>query len=174
MLENETVELTFREEKIRIIGATLWTDFALLNDFTGHSSYAASAMNDFVCIRGEIAWELRPFETVAWNNASRAFIRGELEKSFEGKTVVLTHHLPSMRSVPQRFKEDPLTPAFARACDDLLEFCADLWVHGHTHDSADYMAGRTRVICNPRGYSAWSGGANIENRSFNPGLVITL
>ena len=81
VLENETVELTFREEKIRIIGATLWTDFAILNNFAGHSSYAASAMNDFVYISGEVAWELRPFETVAWHNASRAFIRGELEKA---------------------------------------------------------------------------------------------
>ena len=60
VLENETVELTFREEKIRIIGATLWTDFAILNDFAGHSSYAASAMNDFVYISGEIAFELSP------------------------------------------------------------------------------------------------------------------
>ena len=61
VLENETVELTFREEKIRIIGA--------------HP----------MC--------------------------GELEKSFEGKTIVVTHHLPSIRSVSPRFKEDPLTPA---------------------------------------------------------------
>jgi len=174
VLENETVELTFREEKIRIIGATLWTDFAVLHDFAGHSSYAASAMNDFVYINGEAEFELSPLETVAWHNASRAFIRGELEKPFDGKTVVATHHLPSMRSVPQRFKYDPLTPAFASACDDLLDFGADLWVHGHTHDSADYMVGRTRVVCNPRGYSDWSGEANIENKSFNPGLVITL
>jgi predicted phosphodiesterase len=174
VLENETVELTFRKEKIRIIGATLWTDFALLNDFAGHSSYAASAMNDFVYIRGEVEFELSPLDTVAWHNASRAFIRGALEKPFEGKTVVVTHHLPSIRSVSPRFKEDPLTPAFASACDDLLDLGADLWVHGHTHDSADYMAGRTRVVCNPRGYSPWIGGANIENKSFNPGLVITL
>jgi predicted phosphodiesterase len=174
VLENETVELTFREEKIRIIGATLWTDFALLNDFAGHASYAASAMDDFVYIRGEVEFELSPLETVAWHNASRAFVRGELERPFDGKTIVVTHHLPSMRSVSPRFKEDPLTPAFASSCDDLLDLGADLWVHGHTHDSADYMAGKTRIICNPRGYSAWSGGANIENRRFDPGLVITV
>jgi hypothetical protein len=24
---------------------------------------------------------------------------------------------------------------------------ADLWVPGHTHDSFDYMAGLTRVVC---------------------------
>jgi hypothetical protein len=29
---------------------------------------------------------------------------------------------------------------------------ADLWVHGHVHDSFDYRVGRARVVANPRGY----------------------
>jgi len=27
-----------------------------------------------------------------------------------------------------------------------------LWIHGHTHESFDYMVGDTRIVCNPRGY----------------------
>ena len=27
-----------------------------------------------------------------------------------------------------------------------------LWVHGHTHDSADYEFMGTRIVCNPYGY----------------------
>ena len=38
-----------------------------------------------------------------------------------------------------------------------------LWIHGHTHESFDYEIGKTRVICNPRGY------APIEiNKEFKP------
>ncbi len=43
-----------------------------------------------------------------------------------------------------------------------------LWVHGHTHDSADYHLGSTHVVCNPFGYlghelnDRWSSGKNIE------------
>jgi len=29
---------------------------------------------------------------------------------------------------------------------------ADLWFHGHVHDSVDYTVGRCRVVANPRGY----------------------
>ena len=41
---------------------------------------------------------------------------------------------------------------------DLSEFildrpCIKLWVHGHMHDTFDYMIGSTRVVCNPRGYA---------------------
>ncbi len=44
----------------------------------------------------------------------------------------------------------------------------ELWVHGHTHYSFDYMVGNCRVICNPRGYS------NIDNPDFNPNLVVEI
>ena len=27
-----------------------------------------------------------------------------------------------------------------------------LWIHGHIHDTRDYMIGNTRILCNPRGY----------------------
>jgi len=177
VLENEAVELTLAGEAVRIIGSTLWTDFALFHNFAGHSSYAHSAMNDYVYIKGNVenTFGLRPMETVRWHRESRAFIEQELRKPFAGKTVVMTHHLPSMRSVAQRFKADPLTPAFASACDDLLDLGADLWIHGHTHDSADYMAGMTRVICNPRGYSDFRGvGGYTENKQFDPALVVEI
>ena len=41
---------------------------------------------------------------------------------------------------------------------DLDEFIEDhpeirLWTHGHTHHEFDYMIGKTRVVCNPRGYA---------------------
>lgn len=28
-----------------------------------------------------------------------------------------------------------------------------LWIHGHTHEKADYMIGNTRIVSNPRGYN---------------------
>jgi hypothetical protein len=38
--------------------------------------------------------------------------------------------------------------------DDILNMYKPpkLWIHGHTHDSFDYMVGETRVICHPKGY----------------------
>ena len=42
-----------------------------------------------------------------------------------------------------------------------------LWVHGHMHDSFDYRLGRTRVVCNPRGYFP-----HQLNPDFRPLLVV--
>ena len=36
--------------------------------------------------------------------------------------------------------------------DDVVEL-ADLWVHGHMHESFDYPMGKCRVVCKPRGYA---------------------
>lgn len=47
VLEDETVELVLNDQAVRIIGATLWTDFRLFGDPAGHSAYAQSAMNDY-------------------------------------------------------------------------------------------------------------------------------
>ncbi|HZA95577.1 MAG TPA: hypothetical protein VE421_05520, partial [Burkholderiaceae bacterium] len=46
---------------------------------------------------------------------------------------------------------------------------AQLWTHGHTHDSFDYTLHGTRVICNPWGYA--KAGVN-ENTCFDPDLMI--
>ena len=175
-LENETVVLDLAGEKIRVIGSTLWTDFKLFKNNAGHMAYCQLGMNDFVYIQSdaEPGHELRASETVPWHKAARAYIAGELATPFDGKTIVVTHHCPSMRSVAKLFSRDALSAAFASNCDDLLAMGAALWVHGHTHDSFDYQAGSTRVICNPRGYSDWSGHGRPENKMFDPKLLVEI
>lgn len=68
--------------------------------------------------------------------------------------VVITHHLPSKRSVHPRWEAaGKASYGFYSDRDDLIELISPkLWVHGHTHDPCDYMHGETRVVCNPLGY----------------------
>ena len=42
-------------------------------------------------------------------------------------------------------------------------------IHGHTHDSFDYVVNGVRVLCNPRGYA--KDGVN-ENALFDAGLTV--
>lgn len=85
------------------------------------------------------------------------FLQRELKtKRYDAKNeydarVVVSHFVPHRRSVAQRFKADLITPYFASDMSHIMPYC-DLWIHGHTHDSFDYMLGDTRVVCNPRGY----------------------
>lgn len=88
-----------------------------------------------------------------------------------------THHAPHPNSVHQKYKDDLLSAAFASDVSELLEG-ADLWIHGHVHDSFDYRVGRCRVVANPAGYVLNRRSirrmeeAALENAQFNPRLVV--
>ena len=73
--------------------------------------------------------------------------------AFPGPTVVVTHHAPSALSNPPQFAGSPISGAFYSNLDELIEDTKPtLWIHGHVHDSCDYVIGETRVVCNPFGY----------------------
>lgn len=83
--------------------------------------------------------------------------------------VVISHYLPSPLSTPQRFKYSAMNPFFVEDMTELIEERKPaLWIHGHTHDSADYTIGETRVICNPFGYP------KTPNKEFEDVKIISL
>lgn len=82
--------------------------------------------------------------------------------------VVVTHHLPSMRSVHPKFKGSPLNRFFVSPMDKWIEENQPaLWVHGHTHESCDYRIGNTRILCNPYGYHG-----HEVNKNFKRDLIV--
>ena len=140
---------------VRFLGATLWTDFALLGEsdkyFAVHN--AKDNMSDFYLIQdGEKAFT--PLSSIALHNESREWLDIMMaEKEGFEKTVVVTHHCTSEQSCHPRFAGSILNPAFASNLEWMMgDDRADLWIHGHTHDAYDYNVLGTRVVCNPRGY----------------------
>jgi hypothetical protein len=89
----------------------------------------------------------------------------------------VTHHGPHRNSVHPRYAGDLLNAAFVSNLTPLVEQ-ADLWIHGHVHDSFDYIVGRCRVVANPRGYARNRLYAESpeqvewENPGFDPTLVL--
>jgi predicted phosphodiesterase len=154
---------------VRFLGCPLWTDFGLFGDPPSAIAAAARGMNDFRLITHEPGVLFTPEHAREEFERAKAFLVDELAKPFNGPTVMVTHHSPSLRSVPEAFKTDILSAAYASNLDEFVAASgAALWIHGHHHDSCDYMLGGTRVVCNPRGY------AHALNRSFNPGFVVEL
>ncbi len=103
----------------------------------------------------------------------RSWLLGELVKSFDGQTVVITHHAPHQLSLAKQYAMMWASPAFV---PDLLESAfsnAQLWIHGHTHTSFDYHVAGCRVICNPHGYQHGRTG-NMEAKTFNSALVVEI
>jgi Icc-related predicted phosphoesterase len=182
LLENQSVEI----DGCRFVGATLWTDFAVSVGDDEHIppeerrqkafGLAPSQVADFYYINrsdprrpGENGF-VTVREIVGRHRVSRNFIDEELSKPFDGPSVVVTHHAPLTDSLDPHFYGEITNAAFASDLSDLIaRRRPSVWIHGHIHKARDYMADRTRVICNPRGYSLeW----NVSG--FNPGFVIDL
>ena len=67
--------------------------------------------------------------------------------------VVVTHHLPSNRSVAPMFQGSPLNCFFVCEVESAIgETAPQFWIHGHSHVPCDYRIGPTRIVCNPLGY----------------------
>jgi predicted phosphodiesterase len=164
-------------EGVRFLGTTLWTDFLLFGDSERGDMAVAQAkvmMRDFSRIRVGSPTErcFQPQDAAALFARNASWLRTKLAQPFDGATVVVTHHSPSPKSIHPRFSGSLINACFVSDAQSLLS--ADrvkLWIHGHTHDSFDYVVNGTRVLCNPRGYSKH--GAN-ENQAFDPTLVVVV
>jgi len=181
LLEDDTVTV----DGVEFVGCSLWTDYRLHERADRPVSMSAAdamagarrAMLDYALI--DVADEgspqgLRRFEptdSVALHHASRRWLAARLARPAAGRRVVVTHHLPSWHSVAPGFVAAPSNPAFASDLDALFAG-TDLWIHGHTHTSHDYLAAGCRVVCNPRGYPMRAGG--FENPRFDPLRVLAV
>lgn len=172
VIEKESIVI----DDVAFIGATLWT--SMNNHDILCMEQARLTMNDYNTIRhGPNAepWKckLKPQETVADHvNASHyIFKEVEKQKALGNKTVVISHHAPSYKSIAEEFRGETINGAYAsELSEDIMDYDPNIWVHGHTHASFDYLIKDTRVVCNPRGYHTESG--QYLNLDFNEELLI--
>ncbi|WJR66325.1 metallophosphoesterase [Neorhizobium sp. CSC1952] len=182
VLENETK--VFGD--VRVVGATLWTDFEIewgIKEEVSLPDRRKMAID--VCKRYMVDFReifrsdwhetgmpglLMARELITRHVTSRAFIEAQLAKPFHGTTVVLTHHAPSPRSLDPKFHGQETNAAFASDLTPTIRNGKpDLWVHGHIHRFIDYYEGSTRIVCNPRGYPY-----EREKNGFQAGFVINI
>ena len=137
---------------INFTGATMWFARTIAAQTNKHY------LNDFTYIRNcdPIAFD-KYEETVDFFNA-------EMQEG----DVVVTHHLPTYKSIPQQFTTSEINCFFANRLDALmLNLKPVVWIHGHTHSNCDYTFGPVRVCCNPFGYPA-------ENSVFKDDFIIEI
>lgn len=156
---------------VRFLGTTLWTDFALceVGSAAIHAmQFANGCMADFKIIRYGHGRLFTARDSAQLHHAAVHWLADKLMSAHSGPTVVVSHHCPHPRSIPDQFKGDALNPAFCSNLTALIQqYQPEVWVHGHTHHSFDYTVGVTRVVCNPRGYVG-----HELNTDFRPDLVI--
>ncbi|WJF91299.1 metallophosphoesterase [Paraburkholderia bonniea] len=172
----------------RVLGTTLWTDFALYGaDDASRDAAMAAAQRVMLDYRGliQLTWptggeatgkahalagassprDLTPADTLALHQHARAWLEHQLAQPFAGHTIVVTHHAPHRQSLAPRFADDLASAGFVNDLPTLVRSPVALWVHGHTHTAFDYWVEGTRVVCNPRGYRHRRTG-EMENPEF--------
>jgi len=168
LLECETA--IFDRLRLRVIGATLWTDYELFGQCLREAAMrtAYDTMRD----HKRIKWSRRPWRPFRPQEArmlhlqSRAYIEAELAKAYDGTTIVLTHHPATLVAIEPGFRGRMLAAAYASNLLATIDrHQPDFWISGHTHYSMDLRRGRTRLISNPCGYAD-------ENTRFDPQMVI--
>jgi len=147
-LENNYVYI----DDVLFLGATLWTDFRA-DPLAAWN--ANQKMNDFHIIRKDnYTRKFRAEDAQNKHDETVAYLKTALTRLKARKRVVVTHHAPTFGGVAERYKGDLLNHAFATDLEYLMEaYEPDLWVHGHMHNNVDIQIGKTRVVCNPRGYA---------------------
>lgn len=174
-LENDA----FVFKGVRFLGCCMWTDYLLFPDRQQAAMQECEErLLDHRAIRtgtGMFAAE----DALRLHHASRAWLAAKLDESFDGPTVVVTHHGPHPGSIHPRYDGQLLNAGFISDLTPLLGKSA-LWIHGHVHDSFDYTVAATRIVTNPRGYALNRRAAATpeqiqwENPAFQPALVLEI
>ncbi|MBV6625934.1 MAG: metallophosphoesterase [Rivularia sp. (in: Bacteria)] len=140
ILENQTIELS----GITFAGTTLWykrTPEACKQETTKKQFQIISSFNPWVYQQ---------------NQAAREFL------VTVDADIIITHHLPSSKSVEPKYKNDSNCFYVCDVEDIIHTNQPKYWLHGHTHINCNYQIGNTRVIANPYGYPHESNSGFIE------------
>lgn len=143
---------------IRFLGCTLWTDYKC---FAGLSQEKAMdiisyrlADHRFIKYINKDGQNIN-FSTqhaLQLHSDSVFWLTEKLSKqSYTGKTVIITHHGPSLACKHEIYGHTDFAPAFYSDLPDLMAK-SDLWVFGHTHSNLDITINNTRLLANQRGY----------------------
>jgi Icc-related predicted phosphoesterase len=166
VLENRSVVI----DDVTFHGATLWTNFELLGDSRVNGSICQEKMNDYKMIRRDPSYsKLRSIDTYVIHRSSMKWLEESLESSSTKKNIVVTHHAPSIQSVPEKDRANVLSSAYASNLEaTIVKYKPDFWIHGHIHEPARYTIGNTTVLCNPHGY------IDELYNGFNKNLIIEI
>lgn len=156
---------TIKHNDVKIIFTSLWTKISQLNE-----KNIERGMSDFHVIK----YAAYPFKTYHYNMLHEnclQFLNAELNQKDTEKTIVVTHHVPTMLNYPEKYRGDALNEAFAVELYDLIESKQpDYWIYGHTHsNTTDFAIGNTLLLCNQLGYVKYN-----EHKSFNNKKIIIL
>ncbi len=160
---------SIRIEDVRFVVTTLWTHIP-----PEYDEQILLGLNDYSLItRTHEDGKKIPLDTSDVNEFHewcRKCICSKLNKPFDGKTVIVTHHLPSFKCITNRPPYPELNHAYATDLEYLMEDPQIThWFHGHSHDFHECKIHNTHVVRNPLGYVIMG-----EHKDFRRDFVVEI
>ncbi len=151
--------------KLELIFTTLWSK--ILADY---KLQIQKGITDFYRIK----FSGKVIDTEVFNEFHKAatlFLRQHKKKESSQKSIIVSHHLPSIQCVPDQFIDSSLNSAFASDLDELiLSLQANYWIYGHSHrNTPEFKIGKTTLLTNQLGYVSYR-----EHQSFKTNAVVNL
>ncbi len=165
---------------LRVLGATLWTDYRVSGDQTLRMRACLHGLNDHARISLDGGPWL-PVHALEEPRTSAAWLADRLTEPFEGATLVATHHVPHSAFRNPRFPVDHISGGFMSDLDGLIGAAAEAgvaaWVFGHHHHCVVAEALGVPFLSAQLGYAergertGWAGPRTVRVTAAGPALL---
>ena len=148
-------------EGIHFVFSTLWSKISMVNEKNIERS-----VSDFECIStNDKKFKASDFNRL--HDESIDFVKQCLTSNLK-KTVVVTHHVPSVLCSSDIHNNSSINEAF---CVDLTEYIHDsnvnFWIHGHNHFNHNpIIIGKTIMLTNQLGYVHLNEAEKFKNNAY--------
>jgi Icc-related predicted phosphoesterase len=146
---------------VRLVFSTLWSAISSLRE-----REIEQGVSDYACILNN-GRKLRVKDSNHLHRQCMDFLSASLSRKHP-KTVVVTHHLPSVRCNALKYLTSPVNEAF---CTDYSEFIensgVNFWIYGHSHfNQHPVYLNKTLLVTNQLGYVASNEQEGYRNNAF--------
>ncbi len=144
LLNNSIIQL----QNVSLVFSTLWTYISELK-----AKVIEDRLSDFFLIKNH----QKKFTVDDYNKmhlSCVAFIKNAIEFSSASKTIMITHHVPTLQNYPVKYAGSPVNEAFAVDLTELIEnYQPDYWIYGHSHvNTPSFNINKTKMLSNQLGY----------------------
>jgi predicted phosphodiesterase len=144
---------------IKFIFTTLWTNIR-----EAYRWQVEHKVNDYRLIRYN-GKKFRANSSNELHEKSFAFIKSELENRGDFRTLVATHHVPTLSNYPIEYIDSPINDAFAVDLSGFIDANGpDAWIYGHSHANVpNFKIGKTLMTTNQLGYVMYDEHSTFDN-----------
>lgn len=137
-----------RYKDVNLICSTMWSKISHENEWNIERS-----VTDFYCIKIN-GFKFTPIHFNQLHQKDLRFITDSSEEINDRKTIVVTHHVPTLIHYPEPFLYSNINEAFAVDLTKFIDSSGfDYWIYGHHHtNNPPFKIGKTEMLTNQLGY----------------------